>query len=73
MDGTFRNMNYSKEQIFHFTCEKCDMWWSVAAENMHMDKKTWICSWCGYKHLPPHRDKNKIIKKEMQLGIWYDE
>jgi len=32
------------------------MWWSIAAENMNMDKKTWTCPWCGHKHLPPHRD-----------------
>ena len=52
-------MNYSKEQIFHFTCERCDMWWSIAAENMDMNKKTWTCPWCGHKHLPPHRDTSQ--------------
>ena len=49
-------MNYSKEIIHHFTCDRCDMWWSIAAENMDIDKKTWTCPWCGHKHSPPHRD-----------------
>jgi len=50
-------MNYTREQIFHFTCEKCDMWWSIAMENFNLSLKTWTCSWCGQKHLPPHKDK----------------
>ena len=49
-------LNYSKEQIFHYTCEECDMWWSIAAENMNMDKKIWTCPWCSHMHKPPHRD-----------------
>ena len=49
-------MNYSKEIIHHFTCEKCEMWWSIAAEDINMDRKTWTCPWCSRKHLPPHRD-----------------
>jgi DNA-directed RNA polymerase subunit RPC12/RpoP len=49
-------MNYSKEIIYHFVCQRCDLWWSIAAENIGIDKKTWVCPWCGHKHLPPHRD-----------------
>ena len=55
MDSSF-NMNYSKEQIFHFVCEKCDMWWSIAVEDFNPMLKTWTCPWCGHKHIPPHRD-----------------
>ena len=47
-------MRYNTEKIFHFTCEKCAMWWSVAAENMNVSKRSWICTWCGNKHSPPH-------------------
>ena len=50
-------MNYTKEQIFHFTCEKCNLWWSIAAENINYGTpKTWTCPWCSHKHLPPHID-----------------
>jgi ribosomal protein L37AE/L43A len=49
-------MNYTIEKIYHFVCAECDMWWSIAVENMNMDKKIWSCSWCGHKHEPPHRD-----------------
>jgi hypothetical protein len=47
-------LNYTKEQIFHFTCETCELWWSIGVENIIMDKKIWICPWCGRKHFPPH-------------------
>ena len=47
-------MNYSKEHIFHFTCDKCELWWSIGVENIKMDGKTWTCPWCSYEHLPPH-------------------
>ena len=54
-------MNYSKEIIYHFVCndhgDGCDMWWSIATENFNPSLKTWTCSWCGQKHLPPHKDK----------------
>jgi hypothetical protein len=47
-------LNYSKEHIFHFTCDKCELWWSIGVENIKMDGKTWTCPWCSYEHLPPH-------------------
>ena len=47
-------MNYSTEQIFHFTCDQCELWWSIAVENVKMDKRTWTCPWCSHDHLPPH-------------------
>ena len=53
-------MNYSIETIYHFVCndheEGCDMWWTIACENMNMDKKPFYCPWCGHKHSTPHRD-----------------
>ncbi len=49
-------MNFSKEQIFHFVCEECDMWWSIAMENFNPMLKTWTCPWCSHTHKPAHRD-----------------
>ena len=57
-------MNYSKELIYHFVCMACDMWWSIACENMKVDKKTFSCPWCGHKHSPPHRDTSHYFGKE---------
>lgn len=42
----------------------CDMWWSIACENMKVDKKTFSCPWCGHKHSPPHRDTSHYFGKE---------
>ena len=49
-------MNYSIEKIFHFVCINCKLWWSIATENMKMDKKSMTCPHCKHVHLPPHRD-----------------
>ena len=41
-------MNYSHEKIYHFTCDKCELWWSIAGTNINVDKKAaWYCPWCG--------------------------
>ena len=55
-------MNYSVEKLFHFTCEHCSLWWSVA----HVEPFDWpltgnddmsmTCPHCSHKHLPPHKD-----------------
>ena len=34
----------------------CDLWWSIAGENISIEKNTWACPWCGHEHKPPHRD-----------------
>ena len=61
-------MNYNIEKIFHFVCndhgDGCDMWWTIACENMNMDKKTFYCPWCGHKHSPPHRDTSHYFGNE---------
>ena len=51
------------------------MWWSVATENMNMSNKSWICTWCGHMHSPPH-DINydklgpPITKDDADRGSW---
>ncbi len=49
-------MNYSTEKIFHFTCGKCELWWSIATEDMKMNSKSLSCPHCHYTHKPPHTD-----------------
>jgi len=51
-------MNYSIETIYHFSCAECDLWWSIAGENISIEKNTWACPWCGHEHKPPHRDSS---------------
>ena len=44
-------MKYSKEIIYHFTCEKCQRWWSIALENELTNKEgSWTCPWCSHTH-----------------------
>ena len=51
-------MRFSKETLYHFTCEKCDLWWSIAVENMKQSYRTWYCPWCAHAHEPPHYIKH---------------
>lgn len=40
----------SLEYIYHFTCEKCNLWWSIALTDKLKDlEHTWYCPWCGHK------------------------
>ena len=44
-------MKYSKEIIYHFTCESCQRWWSIALENELTNKEvSWTCPWCSHTH-----------------------
>lgn len=56
-------MDFSKEHIFHFVCQACNMWWSIAMDNFNPMLRTWYCPWCGHKHEPPHRDVSKKINE----------
>jgi len=41
-------MSYSKETIWHFTCEFCKGWWSIAAsDEWHPSNKILHCPLCG--------------------------
>ena len=50
-------MNYSKEILWHFTCEFCKGWWSVAAsDKWHpKDAPVVVCPHCG-KHQKSDED-----------------
>ena len=50
-------MNYSHEKIYHFTCDECELWWSIAGTNVIVERKpVWYCPWCGHEHKPIHKD-----------------
>ena len=49
-------MNYRIETIYNFSCIECELWWSIAGENISIEKNIWACPWCGHEHKPPHRD-----------------
>ena len=50
-------MNYSHEKIYHFTCDKCELWWSIAGTNINVEKKSaWYCPWCRHEHTVPYKD-----------------
>jgi len=38
-------MKRSRENLDHFSCDKCQKWWSVG--DAPGDKAEWFCPWCG--------------------------
>ena len=53
-------MKYSQETIYHFTCEKCSLWWSIATDGFLKDRPL-HCPHCSHHHNPPHLDQNELI------------
>ena len=53
-----RYMNYNKETLYHFSCEKCQNWWSfpATATTLEFKTKSWYCPHCSYEHKPPHKE-----------------
>ena len=42
-------MMSSVEVLYHFTCEKCKNWWSIAMEKTGWNPKEMWCPHCGSK------------------------
>lgn len=40
----------SKEIIWHFTCDSCSGWWSIAASDHWLPKKL-FCPHCSCEHI----------------------
>lgn len=40
----------SVEILYHFTCERCKNWWSIAMEKTGWNPKKMWCPHCGYVH-----------------------
>ena len=59
-------MKFSKEIIYHFTCEACSRWWSIALESDLKQKEvSWTCPWCSHVH-DKEIDTNKYKKDTTQ-------
>ena len=37
------------EYLYHYTCEKCKLWWSIAMEKDKWQPKVMWCPHCGNK------------------------
>jgi len=43
-------MKIDKETIWHFTCDKCLAWFSIASSDKFNPKtRQFFCPWCGEK------------------------
>ena len=61
-------MNYSKEILWHFTCEFCKGWWSIAASEAHpqvvpSQETEWYPK-VAKKLFCPHCGKDQVIDKD---------
>lgn len=43
-------MESNVEILYHFTCERCKNWWSIAMEKNGWNPKKMWCPHCGYEH-----------------------
>jgi hypothetical protein len=43
-----KHMN-SMEYLYHYSCEKCKLWWSIAMEKDKWQPKVMWCPHCGNK------------------------
>ena len=61
-------MNYSKETLWHFTCEFCKGWWSIAAAEAHPQViPAQAIEWypdVAKKLFCPHCGKDQVIDKD---------
>ena len=56
-------MTYIRMIKYHFTCEKCKLWWSVALDKEGWTPKRMWCPHCGHKQ---YDDKPPIDYELMQ-------
>jgi len=51
----------SVEQLYHFRCESCSGWWSIADAP---DKEFWYCPWCGFfGRQDEHEEKEEEVEQ----------
>ena len=51
------DMKYSREVLYHFSCESCYNWWTYPATHApDFNTKTWFCPHCLHEHKPPHKE-----------------
>ena len=52
-------MNYSKETIWHFTCEFCSNWWSYAtSDEWHPDDVSNFAVYCPHCGMDQKKDED---------------
>jgi ribosomal protein S27AE len=52
---------YFNEQIRHFSCGKCQKWWSIG--DAPEKRNEWFCPWCGENQVLS-KDKDHPLHKE---------
>jgi hypothetical protein len=63
-------MKYSIEILHHFTCDKCQLWWSISmVSELFVNKKAWYCPWCGHEHLAPHENITRHPHQEAHNNL----
>ena len=65
-------MRFSKELLYHFSCESCHHWWSFPTTGeVRFRHKTWYCPHCQYEHRPPHHNEleDKIAEAIENLKV----
>ena len=56
----------SMEYLYHYTCEKCKLWWSIAMEKDKWQPKVMWCPHCGNKKEYLYHRGYKIDYKYMR-------
>ena len=65
------SMRFNKEFLYHFSCEKCENWWSYpATDNLNFIGKRWFCPHCSHEHNPPHIDQNALSEEQLRELVW---
>ena len=61
-------MRFNKEFLYHFSCEKCENWWSypATADFKLVLKRSWYCPHCSHEHKPPHIDRNDPSEEQLR-------
>ena len=65
-------MRFSKELLYHFSCESCHNWWSFpSTAEIRFRHKSWYCPHCQYEHKPPHHNEleDKIAEAIENLKV----
>ncbi len=43
-------LKISKEIIWHFICDECNLWWSFGSSDNYQPKRDVFCPHCGHKN-----------------------
>ena len=54
------------EYLYHFTCERCKLWWSIALDKEGWKAKKMWCPHCGYEQYEDKTIDNPIDYELMQ-------